>query len=120
MEPSDFDTIQTEQPQARLEYCKVLSEMLDNLFHNQTKDDDDSPFPVAPALLQDTQTKCETLLVLQTKDPTPFSLKEVEGFELVHYKDKIYIPLRLTRRVAKWYHEILVHPGTSRLEGALQ
>ena len=66
MEPSDFDTIQTEQPQARLEYCKVLAEMVDNLFHNQTKanDDDHHPFPVAPKLLQDTQAKCKTLLAL--------------------------------------------------------
>ena len=94
---------------------------MDNLFHNQTEvDDDDHPFPVAPALIQNTQAECETLLALQTKDPTPFSLKEVEGFELVHYKNKIYIPLRLTKRVTKWYHEILVHPGTSRLEATLR
>ena len=121
MEPSDFDTIQTEQPQVRLEYCKVLTEMVDNLYitpHNE--EIDDHPFPVAPEIVQKAQSECETLVALQTKDKTPFAQKEVEGFELVHYKNKIYIPLRLTKSVTKWYHEILVHPGTSRLEATLR
>jgi len=49
-----------------------------------------------------------------------FSVKPVVGFDLAHYKNKIYIPESLTTQLVEWYHELLVHSGTSRLEATLR
>ena len=45
-----------------------------------------------------------------------YSSKLVEDVELVHYKNKIYIPAALQGRVLAWYHEYLAHPGEKRTD----
>ena len=39
----------------------------------------------------------------------------VKGINLVHYHDRIYVPQTLCKRVIKWYHCYLQHPGGDRL-----
>ena len=56
--------------------------------------------------LKDTKVK---KLVKQHK--SKFSTKKIEGVELAHYEDKIYIPYQLQSQVISWYHEYLIHPG---------
>ena len=45
--------------------------------------------------------------------------KPVEGINLVHYRDMIYAPKTLCKRVLKWYHSYLQHPSGDRLSQAL-
>jgi hypothetical protein len=47
-----------------------------------------------------------------------YSIQHIEGYDLLCYKEKIYIPqsLRQKQRVMSWYHEYLLHPGQTRTE----
>jgi hypothetical protein len=47
-----------------------------------------------------------------------YSIQHIEGYDLLGYKQKIYIPqsLRQKQRVLSWYHEYLLHPGQTRTE----
>ena len=51
---------------------------------------------------------------------TAYSIKTVEGLDLIHHQGKIYIPNALQRRIVAWYHEYLVHPGQTRLESTIK
>lgn len=90
----------------------MLEAMVDNLFpHLTAKEAEALLFPVAPKLVQQAQNECETLAVICLQEPEGSTCSEVQGYKLVHYKNKIYVPLILTRPVAKRHHKILVHPG---------
>jgi hypothetical protein len=45
-----------------------------------------------------------------------YSIQHIEGYDLLCYKEKIYIPQSLRQRVLSWYHEYLLHPGQTRTE----
>jgi hypothetical protein len=47
-----------------------------------------------------------------------YSIQHIEGYDLLCYKEKIYIPqsLRQQQRLLSWYHEYLLHPGQTRIE----
>jgi hypothetical protein len=47
-----------------------------------------------------------------------YSIQHIEGYDLLCYKEKIYIlqSLRQKQRVLFWYHEYLLHPGQTRTE----
>jgi Integrase zinc binding domain len=38
------------------------------------------------------------------------SMQNIEGYDLLCYKDKIYIAQSLRQQVLSWYHEYLLHP----------
>jgi len=122
MDESDFITIQLEAVQPRLEYCNFLQSCADQkLFTLHEYDLVNVPFPPAPGLIKVGQAQCKLLKKLIAADKhNHFSAKPVEGFDLAHYKKNIYIPESLTTQLVQWYHELLVHPGTSRLEATLQ
>jgi hypothetical protein len=40
--------------------------------------------------------------------------------DLLCYKEKIYIPQSLRKRVLSWYHEYLLHPGKTRTEKTIK
>jgi hypothetical protein len=42
-----------------------------------------------------------------------YSMQHIEGYDLLCYKEQIYIPQRLrqNQKVLSWYHEYLLHPG---------
>ena len=46
-------------------------------------------------------------------------MKETEGFDLVHYCNKIFVPERLRKRVLDWYHELLCHPGINQMRKSI-
>ena len=122
MEESDFDTIQFKTAQPRLEYCNFLPSCADqNLFAFCDSDLANVPFPPAPGLIKVGQAQCKLLKKLIAADKrNQFSVKPVEGFDLAHYKNKIYIPESLTTQLVEWYHKLLVHPWTSHLEATLR
>ena len=39
----------------------------------------------------------------------------VEGINLVHYRDIIYVPRTLRKKVFKWFNSCLQHPGGDRI-----
>jgi hypothetical protein len=49
-----------------------------------------------------------------------YSMQHIEGYDLVCYKDKIYIPQSLRQRVLSWYHEYLLHPGQTGTEKTIR
>jgi hypothetical protein len=55
-------------------------------------------------------------------DQSHYSRQHIEGYDLLCYKEKIYIPqsLRQTKRVLSWYHECLLHPGQTRTEKTIR
>ena len=48
-----------------------------------------------------------------------FKYNPVEGINLVHYCDSIYVPQNLFKRVLKWYFSYLQHPGGNRFAQTL-
>jgi hypothetical protein len=51
-----------------------------------------------------------------------YSIQHIEGYDLLCYKEKIYITqsLRKHQRVLSWYHEYLLHPGQTRTEKTIR
>jgi hypothetical protein len=49
-----------------------------------------------------------------------YSIQYIEGYNILCYKEKIYIPQSLRQRVLSWYHEYLLHPGQNRTEKTIR
>jgi Integrase zinc binding domain len=51
-----------------------------------------------------------------------YFMKYIEGYDLLCYRDKIYIPqsLRQKQKVLSWYHEYLLHPGQNCTEKTIR
>jgi RNase H-like domain found in reverse transcriptase/Integrase zinc binding domain/Reverse transcriptase (RNA-dependent DNA polymerase) len=82
-------------------------------------------FPLSYKLLAEMQAKDNKLQKrLQSKDQTTYVYKRFKHsdkeYKLVTRDDKIVIPKSLERKVTKWYHEHLLHPGETRLELTLK
>jgi hypothetical protein len=45
-----------------------------------------------------------------------YSMQHIEEYDLICYKEKIYIPQSLRQRILSWYHEYLLHLGQTRTE----
>ena len=84
--------------------------------HNMAEMD----FPLSPETIRAEQQKDKKLLEAFKEKKEHFSTEIVESSELILFKEKIYVPSTLTERVLAWYHEYLVHPGTTRMEATLR
>ena len=63
------------------------------------------------------QDGCDLLKDLIAADNRDqFTVKQVERYDLVHYRNNTFIPETSTTQIVDWYHEFLVHPDKSRLE----
>lgn len=71
-------------------------------------------FPLSPALIAQAQKKDRALKKL--KDSNDYGTITLEGVELISHENKIVVPRALQGRIIAWYHEYLVHPGSTRLE----
>jgi Integrase zinc binding domain len=49
-----------------------------------------------------------------------YSMQHIEGYDLLCFKDKIYIPQPLRQRVLSWYNEYLLHPGQNCTEQTIR
>ena len=77
-------------------------------------------YPLRMSLIISDQRK-DTLIQTGLRDRnTGYILKEVRGgsknYDLVHCNDKIVVPRALRKRLIKWYHTVLMHPGINRTE----
>jgi hypothetical protein len=79
--------------------------------------------PMHNALIFKEQAKVKELELREKGLSQPhYSIQHIEGYDLLFYKQKIYIPqsLRQPQRVLSWYHEYLLHPGQTRTEKAIR
>ena len=84
------------------------------------RDIENERFPMRQKLVQHEQNKDKEIQEkLETKQ-SDISLKNIEGYTLVHYRDKIYVPKTLKKRILEWYHTYLAHLGVTRMTETLQ
>jgi hypothetical protein len=77
---------------------------------------DDIPYTTLSAqVLASYQRKDKILLGNVQRYPQYFS-KEVEGSELIHFHQTIYVPKPLHTKVLDWYHSMLCHPAYKRMK----
>jgi transposase InsO family protein len=76
-------------------------------------------FPMHTALIFKEQMKVQGLREKGLSQPN-YSMQNIEGYDLLCFKDKIYIPQSLRQRVLSWYHEYLLHPGQTRTEQTIR
>jgi hypothetical protein len=75
--------------------------------------------PVHTALISKEQEKAKKLgLREKGLDQPHYSIQQIEGYDLICYKENIHIPrsLRKLQIVLSWCHEYLLHPGQTRTE----
>jgi RNase H-like domain found in reverse transcriptase/Integrase zinc binding domain len=76
-------------------------------------------FPMHTALIFKEQVRVQGLREKGLSQPF-YSMQHIEGYDLLCYKDKIYIPQSLRQRVLSWYHEYLLHPGQTCTEQTIR
>jgi hypothetical protein len=76
-------------------------------------------FPMHTALIFKEQVKVQGLREKGLSQPF-YSMQHIEGYDILCYKDKIYIPQLLRQRVLSWYHEYLLHPGQTCIEQTIR
>jgi hypothetical protein len=67
-------------------------------------------FPMHTALIFKEHVRVQGLREKGLSQPF-YSMQHIERYDLLCYKDKIYIPQSLRQRVLSCYHEYLLHPG---------
>jgi hypothetical protein len=73
------------------------------------------------ALIFNEQAKVKELgLREKILSQTHYSIQHIEGYDLLCYKEKIYISQSLRQRVLSCYHEYLLHPGWTRTEKTIR
>jgi hypothetical protein len=77
--------------------------------------------PIHTALIFKEQAKVKGLREKGLAQPH-YSIQHIQGYDLLCYKEKIYIPQsgRQHQRVLSWYHEYLFHPGQTRTEKTIR
>jgi hypothetical protein len=71
------------------------------------------------ALIFNKQEKVKGLREKSLAQPH-YSIQHIEGYDLLCYKEKIYIPQSLIQRVLSCYREYLLHPGQTRTEKTIR
>jgi hypothetical protein len=85
------------------------------------KEVESESFPMNPSLISKEQKKDKSLQQNYKNDKSKrYSLKKVEGVELIHFEGRIFIPKTLRERIIAWYHTYLVHPGKTRMEATIR
>jgi len=84
----------------------------------------DNGFPLEHSTVQRMQqnelnVRNSKLKALMKDDLSGYSKQDLNGIELIMYKNKIYVPKDLRGRTINWYHHYLNHPGGDRLANTL-
>jgi hypothetical protein len=142
MTNKEYDLITWEIKNKRLEYinpkqmnmCLFMSEsnFEDDGFDNDTliqKDNylmsmvQQSSFPLDLLSMKEEQLKDDKIISIvskhiknnKNKDDTLYTYKVVEDVDLIHKNNRILVPQSKQQQVLDWYHNILVHPGETRM-----
>ena len=108
MEYRERDEVDTQDTPPQLSYVSA-------------KDVEEYQFPMDPRLIRLEQKKDKELQrKIEVDQSERYTLRKVEGQNLVHDKERIYVPRRLRERILAWYHHYLVHPGRTRMEATIR
>ena len=107
-----------------LTYSDELNEQINLLFPVNEEQELNHRFPLAPELIKFYQNQDPTLQEeLNTRGHT-LTTKVIEGSNLLQRATRvgprIVVPTAMKDRVLDWYHDILVHPGKTRMEGSIR
>jgi hypothetical protein len=113
--PTQFDPEDTPESDKGEEAERLLSYAISKI------DEDEEKFPMSPALIHKYQQDDSILKRrMNTSKDDIFTTKKVEGYDLIHEKGKICVPVPLQARIVAWYHEYLHHPGQNRTEETIK
>jgi hypothetical protein len=76
-------------------------------------------FPMHSTLIYHEQLKSKGLRE-KAANKQHYSLQNIEVYDLLCFKNKIYIPQLLRHRIISWYHEYLLYPGQTRKEQTIR
>ena len=83
----------------------------------------DQYFPLASDIINTYREDDEELERLmasaERQNSERFTVREVDGVELIHDGNQIFVPAALRDRVLDWYHQMLVHSGEKRMNTSL-
>ena len=122
MDDNSSDERDWEDSNPPLTYTDLCQEKLNLIYSLEAEEKEPEPdkgFPLAPDLIKYWQKKDKDLLA-RSKLKSSFTTKEMEGVELICHHGKIWVPIGMRQRVMEWYHEMLVHPGQSRMEKTIR
>ena len=147
MSDKENDLITWEIKNKRLEYinpkqmnmCLFMSEsnFEDDGFNQDILSKDDnyvmsskkqSSFPLDLLSMKEEQLKDDKITSIiskhiknnKNKDDTLYTYKVVEGVNLIHKNNRILVPQLKQQQVLDWYHNILVHPGETRMINSIR
>ena len=116
MDDNDYDEIEWNQPNPPLSYSDEIQQRIQLLYPMASEQtmDPTTGFPLAPDLIRHYQQKDKQLRLTARTNPR-FTLKHVEKHPLILDNGKIVVPDALQARILDWYHQILVHPGETKI-----
>ena len=84
-----------------------------------------SDFPLEKKLIQEEQSKelasqTSKLKKLVEDTASKYYMENLDGYDLVMYDKRIYIPPSLRQSTLNWYHHYLNHPGGDRLGNTIK
>jgi hypothetical protein len=77
-------------------------------------DAEDDSFPLSFDVISFSQQSDPALVTIVESNPAAYMTRMVNRSPLIYFKDKIVIPKALQLRILQWYHDTLLHPGTTR------
>ena len=90
---------------------------VDELDRNENED-----FPIAMRLVKEEQDKDAAFQALLSKPETAarFTTKEYDGVSVHCFEDRVWTPPALQKRIVEWYHNNLLHAGSTRTLKTIQ
>ena len=126
---NDLDTVEWGQTTNKpLQYADRIPQEINQLLDNEVllplaleERLKNKKFPLAPDMIQWYQQEDEKLQKkLRSKTTDSYTSKEIKGFDLVHYRNKIFVPKKLRKRILDWYHKLLCHPGIDQMRKSIR
>ena len=78
-------------------------------------------FPLSVQLFHQEQQADEVLMRAVEQDQVArYTSKMVEGVALIHDHGRIYVPESLRENLLEWFHFMLCHPGSARMEATIR
>ena len=81
---------------------------------------EDVTFPLNPKVIARFQQEDNELKKQARSNPDVYSKVELEGVELIAKDKKVVVPEPLQERLIDCYHELLQHPGMTRMEATIR
>jgi hypothetical protein len=103
---------------------KRIQRQMNEMFNLEQDESNDNGFPLQLSEVQRIQSielemRHSKLKALLEDKTSGYSYGEIEGFNLITHKGKMYVQQSLHGRTLGWYHHYLCHPGGDRLANTL-